>query len=649
MGRRKFILIGLDGLVPEQVERYRGRVPELDEMLRGGFFSPAIPSAVTDTPTNWTTIATGAWMGTHGIIGFQDHLPGMAAGETRSTFNSRLCRAEYLWQAAERQGRRCILINYPTAFPLTLRDGVVIGGDGLFSSRWTVRFPEYISSHRRVPGGKRLLLGPAGRWRNVPPSWRVLGEGVVDLEDQLRFGWDAAGVTDWGTTSEPGSERRRVLVFRDGGRTRMAISRNRDAGRAIAVIGRGEWSGWVRERFLGASCLRQYKVLDLDWKRGRITIYASMAGRHRGWAHPRGMEDEIIENAGGYVESLELSPDSAFRKGWFDGRELEGIMDVMEIQAKWTSDCAAHLASTQDWDAMLVQYHAPDGINHDVLGWLGDPDPRRRRTADRLMLATMRTMFRMVGRIRASCAGDDTVVCVVSDHGNIPVDRWVNVHRIMEEEGWEVFKRDTKTGKWSLDPRRTRAWNAGHASGIWINLRGRERWGCVEPGGDYEELREEVIQRFRSLSDPASGKPAFELVGAREDFESMGVWGDRVPDVFCFARPHYLFYTTGNNDIPDDVMRFYRESPEVMPLAELKHFPVVSTLSAVHWHLPNASVGYASNRATLILAGPGVARGKRAERVNLVDVAPTLSSILGIDPPRQCEGRVIREALDTAG
>ena len=463
VGNRKVILIGLDGLMPEQVLRYRRRVPEIGEILNDGFFSPAIPSAVTDTPTNWTTIATGAWMGTHGIIGFQDHLPGMAAGETKSTFNSRLCRAEYLWQAAERQGRRCLLINYPTAFPLTLRDGVVIGGDGLSSSRWTARYPEYISSFKRVNGGKRLILQPAVGWKHVPPSWEVLCEGVVDLEDQVRFGWDAAGVTDEGVTSGSGIERRYVLVFLEGEKVRLAISRWRDVRRALAVLGKGQWSGWVREKFLGKNCLRQYKVLDLN-RRGRgISIYGSMAGTLRGWGHPRGIEEEVIERAGAYVEALELSPDSAFRRGWFDGQELEGIMDIMEIQARWTSDCAAHLSASQRWDAMFAQYHAPDGINHDVLGWLEDPDPKKRRTADRLMLETMRIMFRMVKRIRRECADENTVVCVVSDHGNVPVSKWINVHGILEDEGWETFEYDPKTDAWSLDPDRTLAWNAGHA------------------------------------------------------------------------------------------------------------------------------------------------------------------------------------------
>ena len=647
--KRKVILIGLDGLMPEEIDRYQDRVPEMKKLLRSGFFSPAIPSAVTDTPTNWTTIATGAWMGTHGIIGFNDHLPGMEIGRSTPTFNSRLCQAEYFWQAAERQGKRSILINYPTAFPLTLDNGVVIGGDGLSSPTWTVRGHDLISSFRRKD--KRLVLQPAGGWENVPPSWKVLHEGVVDLAKQARFGWSAMGVIDEGTIADERGERRYVLVFREGRKTRLALARTRDAGKALAVLEKGQWSGWVRERFGGRECLRQYKALDLSADGKQVSIFGTMAGCLEGWGHPKGIEREVIENAGGYVEALELSPDSCFRRGWFEGHDLDAVTDIMEIQARFISDCAAHLGRTQDWDAMFIQYHAPDGINHDVLGWTEHPNPKKRRAAEALMLATHRILFRMVERIREACADENTVVCVVSDHGNMPLTRLINVTRIFEEEGWLKFRRDAESGDWSVDTKRTKACYAGAAPGVWLNVKGREKYGCVPPGTGYERLRAQIIHRLRQVVDPRNGQPVFDLVGRRETFEAYGVWGERVPDIFCFARPYYLYYDNtiglgaGGRKIPDEEMRLYRESPEVFPLKNLAPFHGLGTLSAAHWHLPVPALSYASTRGMCILTGPGVARGKRVGHINLVDVAATLAHCLGIDPPAQCEGRVVRQAF----
>lgn len=39
-------------------------------------------------------------------------------------------------------------------------------------------------------------------------------------------------------------------------------------------------------------------------------------------------------------------------------------------------------------------------------------------------------------------------------------------------------------------------------------------------------------------------------------------------------------------------------------------------------------------------------RGLMLERLSIYDVAPTILAMMGIEPPKEMEGRVIREALD---
>ncbi len=638
-------MVGLDGMIPEQVLRYRRRVPELDHLLREGFFSPAISSMPTDTPTNWTTIATGAWSGTHGIVGFGVHKPGMAAGQWAGTFNSRLCRAEYFWQAAERQGKRCLLINYPTAFPLTLTDGVVIGGDGLNSPQWTRRWHELVSNCRDAAGVRPLALRPATGWKNVPTRYEVLCEGVVDLDAERRFGWGAAGVTNEGIENERLAERRYILLVKDGGTTKLVLSRSKNVGKALATMAKGEWSGWVDERFAGRRALRQYKVVDLNADGSKVTIYCSMAGAPTGWGHPRGIEEQIVRHAGGYVEALELSPDSAFRSGWFGRDEMGQVLDIMSIQADWTVRCAEYLANTEPWDAMFVQYHVPDGINHDILMDMEHDDPAVRRNADKWLGETYRIMFDMVDRIRRSCADESTTFCVVSDHGNIPITEWVNTPGIMMREGWLHFREREDTGLLDIDPEKTRAWYAAHHAGAWINLSGREKGGIVSPGAEYEELRGQIVNRLRSVVDPADGRPVFAAVGRREDLQSLGIWGDRFADVLCIANPYYLTYLEQFEGLSPETVQAYMDAPDVMALEDAPLSNALKSLNAVHWHMPTASVGYASNRACFMLMGPGVVGGGRGDRVNLTDVAPTLAHCLGIQPPKDAEGRVVREAF----
>jgi arylsulfatase A-like enzyme len=46
----------------------------------------------------------------------------------------------------------------------------------------------------------------------------------------------------------------------------------------------------------------------------------------------------------------------------------------------------------------------------------------------------------------------------------------------------------------------------------------------------------------------------------------------------------------------------------------------------------------------LLALGRGAPPGVRLARPHAVDVAPTVAGLLGIDPPRQSEGRALLEA-----
>jgi len=645
----RVILIGMDGLMPEQIERYKNDIPELKELLDSGFFSPAHSSPYTCTATNWPTIATGAWVGTHGCTSFNAHLPGMELGETTPTFNSHLCQAEYFWHAAERQGKRCILVNYPCAFPKLLKDGVVIGGDGLSSPTWGVRWPDLMQTHpehelrQQDLGPKhiiRIVVQDAAKWNNIPDDAEVLREGVIALSQGAGFTWNAAGMQAAEEEAEvTEGERRYLLIWRRAGQTEVLLAASRDAADPITVLRAGQWSGWVNERFDGRDCMRQYKLLEVSPDGTRISMYGTAASVTKGWGYPQGIEDEVITNAGGYVEGLELEGCVLERNKNFTSL----CREIMALQAQWLSDCARHLAATQSWDVMFLQYHAPDGVSHVFLRDLESDDEAVRSNADSIFRETLRLLFRMAKRIVDDCADDKTVVCIVSDHGNLPKDRVVMPDVMLAQRSWLRIERFNERGHPILDTKTSKACTG--AQGVWINLKGREKHGCVEPGEEYETLRGEIIDALRGLKDPVTGESAFALVGRREDFQGMGLYGERIEDIVVFSQPRS--FTMSDMNLFHTHKDFYDSGEVFVDLAEIINRGLIWDLTAVHWGLPEATVGYASNRPVFLLSGPGVNRGATGTlRVNLVDVAPTLAHVLGIRPPVQSQGRVVWEAFE---
>ena len=80
---QKLLMIGLDGLMMELVRKFTGQglMPNMVRFFHEGIVSKALPSTPVDTPTNWTTIATGADTGTHGKVGFYTKLSGQYIDE----------------------------------------------------------------------------------------------------------------------------------------------------------------------------------------------------------------------------------------------------------------------------------------------------------------------------------------------------------------------------------------------------------------------------------------------------------------------------------------------------------------------------------------------------------------------------------------
>ncbi len=135
----------------------------------------------------------------------------------------------------------------------------------------------------------------------------------------------------------------------------------------------------------------------------------------------------------------------------------------------------------------------------------------------------------------------------------------------------------------------------------------------MEPGAEYEELRDRVIDTLLSYRDPATGRRPVTVALRREDARMLGLYGDRVGDVI---------YATADD------------------FGGVEHA----------FQLPTSKFGISSMQPILVMAGPGIRGGVRLGRtIELKDVAPTIAHLLGIPVPRDCLGGVIYQALEQGG
>jgi predicted AlkP superfamily phosphohydrolase/phosphomutase len=86
-----------------------------------------------------------------------------------------------------------------------------------------------------------------------------------------------------------------------------------------------------------------------------------------------------------------------------------------------------------------------------------------------------------------------------------------------------------------IDWEATKAYALGHIGQIYINLRGRQPQGIVEPGPEYEELREKIKAELLDLVVPITGEKAIERVYKREEI----YWGENLeqtPDLLLIPK-----------------------------------------------------------------------------------------------------------------
>ena len=142
----------------------------------------------------------------------------------------------------------------------------------------------------------------------------------------------------------------------------------------------------------------------------------------------------------------------------------------------------------------------------------------------------------MIGRV-AQVADEETLICLVSDHGGTPNQfQAVEIEEVLEEAGFLVYKEDGE-GKRTVDWSRTRAAPVGLVH-VFINLEGREPTGIVSPA-DYKETQLEIIAALHAYTDAATGRHPFALALTREDAEMVNLLGDTVGDVVYALRPEF--------------------------------------------------------------------------------------------------------------
>jgi len=201
----------------------------------------------------------------------------------------------------------------------------------------------------------------------------------------------------------------------------------------------------------------------------------------------------------------------------------------------------------------------------------------------------------LVEAIAASPRANSTYLIVVSDHGFFPFERVIQPNVLLRQAGLLSLK----DGK----PVPEKAWcmSQGGAAGLYV-FDGQERDQIVE------KLRQ-AFQSVEGIQAGLAGK-AVESLGQKTSRDDP-----RCPDLWLAAKKGYSFSETATgNDVV--VSR--------------------SGVGGSHGYLPDDPEMW----AMCVVWGPGIQPGTRLGKVRIVDIAPTIAAILGVELP-ETDGRVL--------
>ncbi len=228
--------------------------------------------------------------------------------------------------------------------------------------------------------------------------------------------------------------------------------------------------------------------------------------------------------------------------------------------------------------------------------------------------ALYKRMDDLVGRTVAKCAGDETLLMVLSDHGFTTFRRGIDLNRWLEDNGYLVVD-DARRGEEYLagvDWSKTRAFAIG-LTGIFLNRQDKFDKGIVAPD-DAAELRTEIAGKLATLVDTDIGPQRAIRRVYQAEKAYRGPYKDHAPDLI-------VGYESG-----------YRVSWDAA---------VGRTTTKVFHQNTKAWSGDHCVDPSVV---PGVLfcnRPIRTDGARLLDIAPTVLDMFGVPMPDYMDGQVL--------
>ncbi|MEA2337937.1 MAG: hypothetical protein QOE82_1944 [Thermoanaerobaculia bacterium] len=461
------------------------------------------------------------------------------------------------WEAAANAGRKARVVHVPVTFPAhDFPAGEMLSGLGVPDVSGRVGKPFYFTSeldfHRagnnefsidvvqlednkgristKIQGPPNKLFGPPGTYISIPMTITVAND-------------------------------RNSITIEESGQT--------------VTLKPGEWSGWTDFVFPFNPLIkiRGISRFHLIASQPEVKLYLSPINfdprnlppgfnisAPAKWAPQLAREHGLYKTLGWQIDTWAISEGFADEQMFWDDMTFTVAQDRKMFDAFLAGD-----------DELMVQcFEFPDRVGH-VFWRLMDPkhpayDAALHAKWGDALLRAYQLMDAIVGDAMAAADKKNAALIVLSDHGFASFRKSVNYNTWLVMNGYMALKTGVQVKDrnvemlfdqgqfWeNVDWSHTRAYAMGLGE-MYINVKGRESQGIVNPGPEYDALKSELKSRLVTMTDMETMEHPVRRVLAREEIYRQ-FDPNMIPDLFVTNNDGYrVSWQTSLGGVPKNLI-----------------------------------------------------------------------------------------------
>lgn len=325
------------------------------------------------------------------------------------------------------------------------------------------------------------------------------------------------------------------------------------------------------------------------------------------YTYPNELKNEIEKNIGEYIPDVKH----------FRTEDHDFVLKQIYEATKIRFETLRYLLKNKEWDFAMIVEMGTDRIHHGFWKFL-DPKHPKYKKGNKYESAILDYYKYLDGELAKTLdVAGDAAVMIVSDHGAKAMLGGICINEWLIKEGLLVLKEYPKSftpiEKLEIDWAKTKVWGAGgYYARIFINVQGREPNGQI-PQNEYKKFRAELKKKIENIKDESGNSLETIAYIPEEIYKKV----NRIPPDLIVIFDNLRWRSVGSIGI-NSVYTYENDTgPDDANHAQEGMYVLFD---------PKANLS-----------------GKRDDNHHLMDIAPTILGLLGVDIPKDMEGKSMVE------